>query len=67
MRQCRQGIRFSAYMCRDPLAALNRILIPNSLVVMAVPGKSLWPNRDERLARKLRRAGYDLILVEMGT
>jgi hypothetical protein len=54
--------KVSAYLCRDPLVALQRILNPNCLVVMCIRRK-WWPTRDERLARKLRRAGYDVILV----
>ena len=53
----------SAYLCRDPLVALKQILNPNCPVVMGIR-KKWWPTRDERLARKLRRAGYEIILVE---
>jgi len=55
--------KVSAYLCRDPLLALKRILNPNCPVVMGIR-KRWWPTADERLARKLRRAGYDIILVE---
>ena len=53
----------SAYLCRDPLVALKRVLSRNCLVVMGLR-KRWWPTRDERLARKLRHAGYNLISVE---
>ena len=56
-------IKISAYLCRDPLEALKRILNRNCPVVMGVR-KRWWPTRDERVARKLRRAGYNVILVE---
>jgi len=55
--------RISAYLCRDPMQALKRALTPKCPVVMGVR-KRWWPTRDERLARKLRSAGYDVILVE---
>ena len=55
--------KVSAYLCRDPLEALKRILNPDCPAVMGIR-KRWWPTRDQRLARKLRRAGYDIILVE---
>ena len=56
-------IKISAYLCRDQLEALKRVLNRNCPVVMGVK-KKWWPSRDERLARKLRQAGYNVILVE---
>ena len=56
-------IKISAYLCRDQLEALKRVLNRNSPVVMAVR-KGWWPTRDERVARKLQRDGYRVILVE---
>ena len=58
-----EKIRVEIYLCRDPLEALKRILTPNCPVVMGIK-KKWWPTRDERLARILRRAGYDITLVE---
>jgi hypothetical protein len=58
-----ERIKVSAYLCRDPLVALKRLLSPNCLVVMGIR-KKWWPTRDERLAKKLRHAGYEIILVE---
>jgi hypothetical protein len=55
--------KITAYLCRDPLEALRRILNPKCPVVMGIRNK-WWPTRDERLARKLRRAGYQIIPVE---
>jgi hypothetical protein len=55
-------IRVFAYLCRDPGEVLKRILTPDGPVVMGIR-KRWWPSRDERLARTLRRAGYDMIVV----
>jgi hypothetical protein len=61
--QFSEKTRISAYLCRDPMEALKRVLKHNCPVVMGIR-KRWWPTRDERLARKLRRARYDVILVE---
>jgi hypothetical protein len=54
----------AAYLCRNPMEAFKRILNRNSQVVIGV--KRRWiPSRSERLAKKLCRAGYDVILVKM--
>jgi hypothetical protein len=58
-----EQIKISAYLCRDLLEALKRVLNRNCPVVIGI-GKKWWPTSDERLARKLRRAGYDVVLVE---
>lgn len=50
----------SAYLCRDPMEALKRILNPWSPVVIGVTEKWL-PTREQRLARKLRRSGYHVL------
>jgi len=50
------------FLCRDQVKALNCILRPNSPVLMVI-GKSN-PNQDEKLARTLRHAGYDVIEVD---
>jgi hypothetical protein len=55
---------FRVFLCRDQLQCLKSILSTDSPVVMGVR-KSLWPTRDRRLARQLRRAGHEVILVEM--
>jgi hypothetical protein len=59
-----ENTRISAYVCREPMQALKRVLKHNCPVVMGVR-KRWWPTREERLARKLRRAGYDVIVVKM--
>ena len=58
-----EGTKISACLCRDPLVALKRVLKRNCPVIMGVR-KTMWPNRDKRLAGKLKRAGYGIILVE---
>jgi hypothetical protein len=58
-----QPIKISAYLCRDQLEALTRVLNRNCPVVMGVR-KRWWPTHDEKLARKLCSAGYNVILVE---
>jgi hypothetical protein len=54
------GIKVSVYLCRNPIAALKRVLNPNCPVVIGMK-KRWWPTREQRLATKLRRAGYDVI------
>jgi hypothetical protein len=55
--------RVSAYVCRDQIEALKQILPPGSPIVIGIR-KTWWPTRDRRLARKLRRAGHEVTLVE---
>jgi hypothetical protein len=55
-------IQLLAYLCRDRLAALKRILRPGSRIVIAVKPK-WWPTRDARLADRLRHAGFRVVLV----
>jgi hypothetical protein len=57
-------IMISAYLCRDPMVALKRILEHHCQVVMGVPKTRWWLTRDRRLARKLRRADFQVIIVE---
>jgi hypothetical protein len=51
------------YLCRDPDVMLIGILKPHSLVVIGGT-KRWWPTPERRLARKLRRAGHEVILTE---
>ncbi len=53
----------SAYLCRDLMEAFKRILIRGCPVVIGM-NERWWPTRNERLARKLRRAGYSVISVK---
>lgn len=50
-------------LCRDLWQSLILALTPNALVVLGVR-KRWWPTRETRLARKLRRAGYEVITAE---
>jgi hypothetical protein len=54
---------FRVFLCRDQLQCFKSILSSGSPLVMGIR-KRLWPTRDERLARQLRRAGHEVILVE---
>jgi len=56
-------IRVRAYVCRDQFETLKRILPPNSPIVIGVR-KGWWPTHDEKLARRLRRAGHDVTLLK---
>jgi hypothetical protein len=58
-----QGTQVISYLCRDPIEALHCILIPHCPVVMGVE-KRWWPAREERLARKLNRSGFNITLVK---
>lgn len=51
------------YLCRDRLEALIQVLRPNSLVVIG-DGKSWWRTAENRMAKQLRRAGHEVIMVE---
>ena len=51
------------YLCRDRLETLTTVLSPRSLVVVG-GRKRWWPTAEKRLARKLRRAGHEVIFTE---
>jgi hypothetical protein len=51
------------YLCRDRLAALTSALRPGSIIVLG-GRRRWWPTRNEILARRLRRAGYEVIFKE---
>jgi hypothetical protein len=50
------------YLCRDREEALGSVLSPHSIVVVGAR-KRWWPTAEERLARKLRRSGHEVILT----
>jgi hypothetical protein len=50
------------YDCRDAEEALLQVLQPNSVVIIG-SRKAWWPTREDRLARKLRQAGHDVVLT----
>ena len=52
------------YLCRDRWEALKAVLKVRSLIV--VGGRRSWlPTAEKRLVRKLRRAGHDVIFMEV--
>jgi hypothetical protein len=51
------------YLCRDRWDALAQVLKPNSLVVLGEE-KHWWPTASGRMARKLRRMGHAVVVVE---
>lgn len=51
------------YLCRDPLETIRSVLRPSSIVVIGAK-KTLWPTAEKRLARKLRKAGHEVIFKE---
>jgi hypothetical protein len=57
------NIRFCSYLCRDQFEAYKRILNRKSPVVIGVR-KRWWPTYEERLARRLQRAGCQIILAK---
>jgi hypothetical protein len=54
--------RVEIYLCRDVEVVLTSKLRPKSLVVMGAR-KSWWPTAEKALARRLRRAGHQVIFV----
>jgi len=51
------------YLCRDRLKTLTTELSSRSLVVVG-GRKRWWPTAEKRLARKLRRAGHEVLFAE---
>jgi len=51
------------YLCRDQMETLSAVLAPHSLIVLG-GRKHWWLTRERRLARRLRRAGHEVILTE---
>jgi hypothetical protein len=51
------------YLCRDRVGTLLKALRPNALVVVGGP-KRWWPTSEARLARKLRKAGHQVIFTK---
>jgi hypothetical protein len=50
-------------LCRDGRQTLEDLLRPHSLVVLG-GRKHWWPTRESAMARRLRRAGHEVILIE---
>ncbi len=55
--------RVKLYLCRDTGDALARTLPPRSIVLLGA-ARTWWPAREKRLARRLRRSGHEVIVVE---
>jgi len=55
--------QISPYLCRDLMEAFKRILNPRCPIVIGMQER-WWPTRNQRLARKLRRAGYNVITAK---
>ena len=52
-------------MCRQQIEALLAVLLPHSLVVIG--GRTKWrTTKEEKLAKKLRHAGHEVILALTG-
>jgi hypothetical protein len=51
------------YLCRDRIETMMQTLMPRSLIVIG-GRKRWWPTAETRLARKLRRAGHEVIFTE---
>jgi hypothetical protein len=51
------------YLCRDRWETLSSVLKPHSLVVVGGK-KRWWPTAESRLAKKLRKAGHEVIFTE---
>jgi hypothetical protein len=51
------------YLCRDQWEALRLVLKPHSLILIG-GRKRWWPTAEAQLAKRLRRAGHDVIVVE---
>jgi hypothetical protein len=58
--------RVELWLCRDRYDALSKALEPDALVVMGVR-PTWWPTAEKALVRKLRRKGYQVILVDSPT
>lgn len=62
-RQCPAEIWVRVYLCRDALGTLKEMLEPRSLVVLG-GRRRFWLTQEQRLARKLRRMGHEVIFTE---
>jgi hypothetical protein len=51
------------YLCRDQFETLTSVLKAGSIVVLG-GRKRWWRTKEERLSRRLRRAGYEVIFKE---
>jgi hypothetical protein len=61
--ECPVETSVQIYLCRDRFETLKSVLQRGSVVVVG-GRKRWWPTKDERLARQLRRAGYEVLFQE---
>ena len=52
------------FLCRDPFETLMSVLPPGSVVILGGGRRRWWPTREKMLARKLRRAGHEVVFKE---
>ncbi len=57
-------IRVRVQLCRDRTSAILAALPPRSIVLIGDRGRRWWPGPGERLARRLRRDGHKVILID---
>jgi hypothetical protein len=62
--QSRVETNVPVLLCRDRLETLKATLKPHSLVVVG-GRKTWWPTAEKKLAKKLRRAGHEVIFSEI--
>jgi hypothetical protein len=62
--ECPVETKVQLYLCRDAWETLSCALKPRSLVVIGGRAR-WWPTREKRLAKKLRRAGHEVVFAEM--
>jgi hypothetical protein len=55
--------RVQLYLCRDFMETLKEALSPHSLIVIG-GRRRWWPTRETGLARRLKRAGHEVVLAE---
>ncbi len=55
-------MRVEIYLCRDTDEMLDQVLKPKSMVIFG-GAKHWWPAAEQRLARRLRRNGHEVIFV----
>ena len=54
--------RVDIFLCRDADETFAKRLSPHSIVVLGTP-KRWWRTREEKLARRLRRSGHEVVVV----
>lgn len=63
-RESRVDTVVQLYLCRDRVEALLSILPHDSLVVVGVR-RTWWPTADKALTKTLKRAGHELVVLEL--